>query len=92
MICCCTLCGECGGCHGLAFWSVSVDLGESALGQDVESEVAASFGPLVMLLGEDGTDEPDDRATIGEDADDVGAPPDFPVEPLVGVVRPDLPP
>jgi hypothetical protein len=45
-----------------------------------------------MLLGEDGTDEPDDRATIGEDADDVGAPPDFPVEPLVGVVRPDLPP
>ena len=52
------------------------------LGEDVESEVAAAFGPFVVLLGEDGADEPDDRAPIGEDADDVGASPDLLVEPL----------
>jgi hypothetical protein len=27
-------------------------------GEDVEAEVAAAFGPFVMLFGEDGTDEP----------------------------------
>jgi hypothetical protein len=36
---------------GLAFMGVVVDLGESASGEYVEAEVAASFGPLVMLLG-----------------------------------------
>jgi len=41
------------------------DEGESALGEDVESEVAAAFGPFVGLLGEDGADEPSDRVTVG---------------------------
>jgi hypothetical protein len=36
-----------------------------------------------VLLGEDGADEADDRGTVGEDADDVGAAADLPVEPLV---------
>src|SRR4051794_35319402 len=63
-----------------------------ALGQEVESEVAAAFGPLVVLLGEDGADQADDRWAVGEDADHVGAAADLAVEPLVGVVGPDLAP
>jgi hypothetical protein len=31
------------------------------------------FGPLVVLLGQDDTDEADDRLAVGEDAHDVGA-------------------
>jgi hypothetical protein len=61
-------------------------------GEDVESEVAAAFGPFVVLFGEDGADKADDRATVGEYADDVGAAADLSVEPLVGVVGPDLAP
>jgi len=36
-------------------------------GDDVESEVAASFGPLVVLFGEHGADESDDGLAVGED-------------------------
>ena len=61
-------------------------------GEDVESEVAALLGPFVVLLGEDGTDEADDRVAVGEDPDGVGAAPDLAVEPFSGVVRPDLDP
>jgi len=53
-------------------------------GEDVESEVAAALSPLVVLLGEDGADEPDDRAAVGEDADDVDSAADLAVEALVG--------
>ena len=35
-------------------------------GEDVEAEVAAAFGPLVVLLGQDGADEPDDGCAVGE--------------------------
>jgi hypothetical protein len=42
-------------------------------GEDVEPEVAAAFGAFVVLLGEDGADEADDRVPVGEDADHVGA-------------------
>jgi hypothetical protein len=35
-------------------------------GEDVESEVAAAFGPFVVLLGEDGSDEADDAGAVGE--------------------------
>ena len=45
-----------------------------------------------MLLGEDRADEADDRVAVGEDPDDVGAAADLAVEPLVGVVGPDLAP
>ena len=61
-------------------------------GEDVEPEAAAAFGPFVVLLGQDGADEADDRVPVGEDADHVGAAADLLVEPFVGVVRPDLPP
>ena len=59
-------------------------------GEGVESEVAALLGPFVVLLGQDGADEPDNGASVGEDADDVGAAADLAVEALVGVV-PSLP-
>ncbi len=61
-------------------------------GEDVEPEVAAALGSFVVLLGQDGADEADDRVPVGEDADHVGAAADLLVEPFVGVVRPDLPP
>jgi len=58
-------------------------------GEHVESEVAAAFGPFVVLFSQDGADEPDDRAAVGEDADDVGAAADLAVEAFVGVVGPE---
>ena len=66
--------------------------GGAGSGEGVEAEVAASFGPFVVLLGEDGAHEADQGVAVGEDADDVGAPPDFAVEAFLGVVRPDLAP
>ena len=60
-------------------------------GEDVEPEVAAAFGPFVVLLGQDGADEADDRVPVGEEADHVGAAADLLVESFVGVVRSDLP-
>ena len=51
-----TLCGECGGCHGVTFCGVGAVV-ESALGEDVEAEVAGSFAPFVVLFGENGADE-----------------------------------
>ena len=54
-------------------WGVLVALGgfggdqdESALGEDFESEAAASGGPLIMLFCQDGSDEPADRGPVGE--------------------------
>ena len=76
--------GTSSGCFG-------VD-GGAGSGEDVEAEVAASFGPFVVLFGEDGADESDQGVAVGEDADDVGAAADFAVEPFLGVVRPDLAP
>ncbi len=50
------------------------------------------FGPLVGLLEQHGADQADHRVPVGEDADDVGAAPDLLVQPLLGVVGPDLAP
>src|SRR4028119_2325417 len=46
----------------------------AAAGEDVEAEVAAAFGPFVVLLGEHGADQADQGVAVGEDADDGGAP------------------
>ena len=70
----------------------SAMLREPAFGEDVEAEVAALFGPFVVLLGQDGADQADQGGPVGEDADDVGAAADLPVQPFLGVVGPDLPP
>ena len=64
----------------------------SGSGQDVQSEVAAAFGPFVVLFGQDRSDEADDGVSAGEDADNVCAPADFAVEAFVGIIRPDLAP
>jgi hypothetical protein len=61
-------------------------------GEDVESEVAPSFGPFVVLLGQDGADQVDDRCPVGEDSNDVGAASDLAVKALRGAFGPDLPP
>ena len=58
----------------------------------LEAEEAASFGPFVVLLGEDGADEAGDGVAVGEDPDDVGAAADLPVQPFLRVVGPDLAP
>jgi len=78
--------------HLLAVGGGLGDRLEPAAGQEVEAEVPAAFGPFVVLLGQDGADQADGGVPVREDPDDVGAPADLPVEPLGGVVRPDLPP
>jgi hypothetical protein len=66
--------------------------GDAGAGEDVEAEVAASFGPFVVLFGQDGADEADQGVAAGEDPHNVGPSADFPVQPLLRIVRPDLPP
>ena len=66
------LCGEgveCGG--GVLLFGVGF-ADAACVGEGVEAEVAALFGPFVVLLGQDGADEADDRVPVGEDAHDVG--------------------
>ena len=57
------------------------------MGEDLEADVAALFGPLVVLLGEHGADGPDQGVAVGEDADDVGAAADLAVEPFLRSIR-----
>ena len=66
--------------------------GDAGAGEDVQAEVAAAFGPFVVLLGQDGADEADQGVPAGEDPDHVGAAADFPVQPFLRVVAPDLAP
>jgi len=60
---------------------VALDDGDAGSGQGVEAEVAAAFDPVVVLFGEDGTDEADQGVAVGKDADDVGAAPDLVQQP-----------
>src|SRR5688572_19861298 len=80
------------GCGGFGVASLVRDQGQSGFGQDLQSHVAAAFGPFVGLFGQDCADEADDGGAVGEDPDDVGAAADLFVESFLGVVRPDLPP
>jgi hypothetical protein len=74
--------------------------GEPRAVQDLQAETAAAFGPLVVLFGQDGTEQTDDRWPLGEvprrrevpPADDVGAAAELAVEPFLKVVGPDLAP
>jgi hypothetical protein len=59
------------------------DQSEAALGGDLKAHVTAGFGPFVVLFGEHGADQPDQRGAVGEDADDVGAAADLAVEALL---------
>jgi hypothetical protein len=62
--------------------------GFAAFGEYLSAHVAAGFGPLVVLLGEDGADEADDGVAAGEDPDHVGAAADLLVEPFLGYLQP----
>ena len=64
------------------------DGGEAGLVQQFEAHVAAGFGPFVGLLGQHRTDQPDYRGPVREDPDDVGAPADLLVQPLLWVDAP----
>ncbi|GJF32771.1 hypothetical protein KNE206_54710 [Kitasatospora sp. NE20-6] len=67
----------------------SLDHVEAAAAEALGADAAALFGPFVALLGQDGADQADGRAAVGEDPDDVGAATDLLVQPLLRVVRPD---
>jgi len=47
---------------------------------------------IVVLLGQHRPDKADQGVAVGENADDVGAAADLPVQPLLRVVAPNLPP
>ncbi len=66
--------------------------GDAGAGEDVEAEVAAAFGPFVVLFGQDSADQADQGGAAGEDPHDVGAAADLAVQPFLRVVRPDLAP
>ena len=51
------------------------------------AEVATADEPLVVLLDDDASGEPDEGAVVGEDPDDVGAAADLAVESLGGLVE-----
>jgi hypothetical protein len=54
--------------------------------QDIEAEVAAAFGPLVVLFGQDRTDAAVDAGTVGEDATTSVPAVGLTVEALAGIV------
>src|SRR4051812_13619325 len=63
------------------------------LGHEGFGEVAAVGGlPFVVDVGEPCADEPDHGCVVGEDADHAGSALDLLVDPLEGVVGPDLRP
>jgi hypothetical protein len=55
-------------CHAgtIGFWLAFVSL---AGGEYFGTQVTASLGPFIVLLGQDRADEADDGAAAGEDAD-----------------------
>src|SRR5699024_6189343 len=57
-----------------------------------EVHVSAALDPFVVLLGQDRPDQADEGVTVGEDPDHVGTSADLSVQPLGGVVGPDLTP
>jgi len=87
-----SLCGE--GNQGGLWALISLDRlsggGLAAAFEDLGPDVAALFGPLVGLLGQDSADQTDDGPAVGEDPDDVGAPADLLGQPLLRIVRPYL--
>ncbi len=61
-------------------------------GEGLGARVAANDRAFVVLFGEDGTGATRDGGAVGGDAHDVGAPAGLVVEPLLGVVGPELAP
>ena len=69
---------------------LSVGIVAAGAGQRVQAEIAAPFDPLVVLFGEDRSDEPNPGGAVGEDSNHIGCPADFLMEVLLRIVRPDL--
>ena len=64
-------------------------VGLADFGHGFFGEVPAFVGgPLVVGVGQDGSDEADDGCLVGEDADDAGSAFDFFVEPLECYLEP----
>ena len=62
-------------------------------GDDFHCHVAGSlYRPFVVLLQQDSAREAEDGGFVGEDAHHIGAPLDFSIEPLDGIVGVDLGP
>ncbi len=72
--------------------SVSVSARPAGRGEDLQADVAANVGPLVVLLSQHRADEADEGLAVREHADDVGAPADLAVEPFLRVGGPDSAP
>jgi hypothetical protein len=57
---------------GMVVWGspplvvVGGDESQAALGEDVETQVAAGFGPLVLLPGQHGADQADEGVGVGK--------------------------
>lgn len=69
------------------------DVGSIAeLSETFQAHVTAADGPLVVLLEEEGADQPFDGRFIGEDGDDIRTPFDFAIDPLDRIGRMDLRP
>lgn len=66
--------------------------GLTAPGEQFQAEIPAAFGPFICLLGQHGPDQAHHGIPVREDPHRVRAAPDLPVQPLGGVVRPDLAP
>jgi hypothetical protein len=60
--------------------------GDAGAGQHVEAEVASSFGPFVVLFGQDRAGQADQGVAAGRYPDDVSAAADLAVEPLLRIV------
>ena len=69
---------------------VRVRVARSAMFEQVDVDVAAHLDPFVVLLGQDGYDEADDRDPVGEYPYDIGAAAHFLVQAFAGIVGPDL--
>ena len=60
-------------------------------GDGFQGHVAGTLdGPFVILFEQQGADEADDGGLVGEDADDLAAPLDFPVQAFERVCAVDL--
>src|SRR5215813_3612347 len=78
-------------CHSLLFSIVRFS-GLPAGGEDFRAHVPAGLGPFIVLLCQDGANEPDNGIAAREDADHIGSAAYFLIQSLLGIVGPDLPP
>jgi hypothetical protein len=74
--------GHWSGGHGWKFCQIGVDQRRCKFGHSLDLHVAVLEQPLVILFEQDGADQPGDAGLVGKDADDIGPPLHFLVQPL----------